>query len=87
VNEYFPYKVLDKILSVLLFNVAIQIAVLAILHHNINLGIHNERIKISYNEVTVEVRQQLNFNQGFHGGVLLHFVSVNHFYNVALISD
>lgn len=87
VNENFPNKVLNKILAVLFLDVTIQVPMLTILHHDVYLGIHNERVKISNDEVAVEVSQQLNLYQGFQSGVFLHFGGINHLYDIALISN
>lgn len=55
VNKNFPDEVLYKKLSILLFDVAAQIAMLAILHHDVDLSIYNECVKVSHNEVTVKL--------------------------------
>ena len=55
VNENFPDEVLNKKLSILLFDIAAQVTMLAILHHDVDLSIYNECVQISHNEVTVKL--------------------------------
>jgi hypothetical protein len=86
-NENFPNKILNKILAVLFLDVTIQVPMLTIFHHNVYLGIHDERVKISNNKVAVEVSQQLNLYQGFHSGVFLHFGGINYLYDITLVSN
>ena len=42
VDEDFPYKIVDKLLAVLFFYVSRQVAMLAVLHNNVNLSVINE---------------------------------------------
>ena len=55
VNENFPDEVLYKKLSILLFDIAAQVTMLAILHHDVDLCINDESVKISNNEMTVKL--------------------------------
>jgi hypothetical protein len=49
VYEYLPDKVFNQTFTVLLFNVAAQIMVLTVLHHDVDLIIENKRVDVAYN--------------------------------------
>jgi len=55
VNENFPDEVLYKKLPILLFDIAAQVAMLAILHHDVDLSVYDKCVKISHNKVTVKL--------------------------------
>ena len=55
VNENFPNEILYEKLSILLFYIAAQVTMLTILHHDVDLRINDESVKISNNEVTIKL--------------------------------
>ena len=56
-DKNFPDEIFYKVLSVLLFNIASQVAVLAIFHYDVNLGVDDEGVEISYDEMTVKLSE------------------------------
>ena len=56
-DKNFPDEIFYKVLSVLLFNIASQVAVLAIFHYDVNLSVDDEGVEISYDEMTVKLSE------------------------------
>lgn len=61
VNEHFPDEVISHRPSVLLLDQAVEVVVLAVLHHDVDLRVHNKRVEVAHNEVTVDCAQEINF--------------------------
>ena len=55
VNKNFPDKVFNKHLTILFFYIAIEIAMLTVLHHNVNLCVNNKCVAVAHYEVTIEL--------------------------------
>ena len=84
-DKNFPDEIFYKVLSVLLFNIASQVAVLAIFHYDVNLSVDDEGVEISYDEMTVKLSEEFCFYKGFNSVILLHFIGVHYFHNVTLV--
>jgi len=86
VNEYLPDKVLDK-MRFLFLDVTAQIMVVTILHHNVNEGVLNERIKVANDEVAVESSHQIDLHQRINRFCFHRCRRVYYLYHVALVCE
>lgn len=59
-NKDFPDEILDEAFSVLLLDVGAQVAVLAIFHHDVNLGVHYKAVEIAHNKMTVQIGEHVD---------------------------
>jgi len=62
VYKNFPHEVLDE-MCLLLLNVAAEVMVLAVLHHDVDEGVLDEAVEVTNNKVRVESRHQLDLHQ------------------------
>ena len=77
-HDYFLRDVL--LLNLVLPHELLQVAGLAVLHHDINLGPRNERVVVLYDLGAVcQLRHNVDFVHGFKGLILWHQVSLQLF--------
>ena len=86
VNEYLPDKVLNK-MRFLFLDVTAQIMVVTILHHNVDEGVLNERIKVANDEVAVESSHQIDLHQRINRVCFHRCRRVYNLYHVALVCE
>ena len=65
VDENLPYKIVNKLLSVLFFDVSGQVAMLAVFHNDVNLSVINERVMISYYKMRIKLCKKFDLLHSF----------------------
>ena len=86
-NENFPQEVVCERLAFLLLDRIREVTILTILHHNADGLLSNERVKVADNEMTIDLRHDLDLEHRLVSGFFRQHADIDLLDHVRLVFD